>query len=199
MAVAVSTLLYGRCNPYGAETGGPKRVMGGLYSAKSARTPGMFLPQAVEEGEWACPQPAQVRVRMACPVGHVGQVMELCSWHDETVVSGEYVSGQFRQVRRTIRVKGHYEMIGSRQAGVCPRCCYPSSRESADKVDYAALQKEWEGIGQNLYPLSEDPRLWYGTLAAGLRQRRDDIGRMFDEAIRRGIIQNRPLTLVAVS
>jgi hypothetical protein len=175
----MSTLLYGRCNPYGAESGGPRRLMGGLYGGKSARTPGMFLPQNVEEGEWSCPQPAAVRVRMTCPVGHVGQIMELCSWHDETVFSGEYFQGQFRQITHTIRSKGHLEMIQERQAGVCPRCCYPNSK--------------------NLYPLSQDPRLWYGTLAASLRQRREDIGRMFDEANQRGIIKKNPLQLVAVS
>lgn len=195
----MSTLLYGRCNPYGAESGGPKRLMGGLYGAKSARTPGMYLPQNVEEGEWSCPQPAQVRVRMVCPAGHRGQVMDLCSWHDETVYSGEYIQGTFRQITSTVRARGHFEMIQSRQAGVCPRCCYPNSRESADRVDYAALHKEWEGIGQNLYPLSQDPRLWYGSLAASLRQRREDIGRMFDEANTRGIIKKNPLKLIAVS
>ncbi len=101
-------LLLGRCNPYGAETGGPKRVLGGMYGPASAATPGMDLPENVAQGEWLCQQQAVVRARMTCQCQHKGQVMELCSWHDETVYSGEYTAGVIRQVKKTIRQRGAF-------------------------------------------------------------------------------------------
>ncbi len=196
-----AVLVGRRCNPYGAETGGPRHVLGGLYGPQSAQTPGLMLPENVEQGEWSCGQPAQVRVRMTCAHGHTGQVMELCSWHDETTFRGEYVAGQFRQVRETTRVRGHYEEIQRRQSGFCPPCGWPDGRHTDNRVDYAALQKEWDGIGANLHALfyGPDPRAWYTPLAQSLRTRRDDIGRMFDEGRALGIIHNCPLTLVPVS
>jgi hypothetical protein len=202
MAMSTGATLIGqRCSPYGAETGGPKRLMGGLYGPKSARTPDMALPQAVEEGEWACDQPAQVRVRMTCRHGHRGQVMPLCSFHDVEVIGGEFTAGEWRQVKTTKRVHGHLEEIQRRQAGFCPPCGFPNSKDAANNVDYAALQKEWEGIGQSLHAIyySGDPRAWYGGLAQTLRTRREDIGRMFDEGRQLGIVHNCALQLIAVS
>jgi hypothetical protein len=197
----VSTLLSVRCSPYGAETGGPRHLMGGLYGAASARTPDMHLPQNVEEGEWACDQPAQVTVRMVCGHGHRGQRMNLCSYHDETTYSGEMVAGTIRQVKGSRRVPGHYEEIQRRQAGFCPPCGFPNSRQAGNGVDYAALQKEWEGIGKSLWELyyCGDPRAWYSGLGQDLRRRRVDIGLMFDEGRSLGIIHNCPLKLVPVS
>jgi hypothetical protein len=196
-----AVLIGRRCNPYGAESGGPKRLLGGLYGSGSARTPDMDLPGNVAEGEWRCDQPAQVRVRMVCEHGHTGQIMELCSWHDETVYKADYVAGTFRQVRDTVRVRGHYEEIARRQSGFCPPCGWPDARSARNHVDYAALQKEWEGIGQNLSALyyGGDPRAWYSPLSKSLQQRREDIGRMFDEARTLGIVHNCPLRLVPVS
>jgi hypothetical protein len=198
---AGAVLVGRRCNPYGAETGGPRRLLGGLYRGASAATPGMDLPAAVAEGEWRCEQPAQVRVRMVCEHGHTGQVMELCSWHDEAVFKADYVAGTFRQVRDTVRVRGHYEEIARRQSGFCPPCGFPDSRSSRNRIDYAALQKEWEANGQSLHALyyGPDRRDWYSPLSKSLQQRRDDIGRLFDEGRALGIIHNCPLRLVPVS
>ena len=197
----MSTLLQVRCSPYGAETGGPRHLMGGLYGAASARTPGMHLPQNVAEGEWSCDQPAQVTVRMTCKHGHRGQRMNLCSWHDEVTWGGEFAAGQTRQVKGSRRVPGHLEEIAKRQAGFCPPCGFPNAKEARNRIDYAALQKEWEGIGKSLYELyyCGDPRAWYSGLGQGLRQRREDIGLMFDEGRQLGIIHNCPLELVPVS
>lgn len=190
-----------RCNPYGAETGGPARLLGGLYRGASAATPDMDLPDNVAQGEWRCEWPAQVRVRMTCAHGHRGQPMDLCSWHDEDTWQADYVAGTFRQVKSTVRVRGHFEEIQRRQAGFCPPCGWPDSRSSGNHVDYAALQKEWEGIGQSLSALfyGGDRRAWYSPLSKGLQQRRDDIGAMFEEARALGIVHNCPLRLVPVS
>jgi hypothetical protein len=198
---SMTILLSVRCSPYGAETGGPRHLMGGLYGPKSARTPDMQLPQNVAEGEWSCDQPAQVTVRMTCKHGHRGQPMNLCSYHDETTYSGEFHAGQIRQVKGSRRVPGHLEEIARRQAGFCPPCGFPDARSAGNHVDYAALQKEWEGIGKSLWELyyGGDPRAWYGGLGQVLRQRREDIGLMFDEGRQLGIIHNCPLTLVPVS
>jgi hypothetical protein len=197
-----AALIGRRCNPYGAENGGPRRIMGGLYSGKSAATPDMDLPDNVAEGEWSCPNLAEVRCRMTCRHGHRGQVMELCSWHDEVTFHGEHRgNGVVVQVPGKVRTRGHFEEIQRRQSGFCPRCGFPPSSEAADRVDYGALQKEWEGIGQSLHALyyGQNAREWYGVLGRSLRNRREDIGRMFDEARTRGIVHNCPLTLVPVN
>lgn len=193
--ISGTPLVYGRCNPYGAETGGPARLMGGLHGPASARTdpvdlPG--LPAAVQEGEWSCPWPAVVRVRMECRHGHRGQVMQLCAEHDETVTSGEIVAGQVRQVKTVKRVKGHFEMISARQAGVCPPCAYPGK--------YAELYKEKLRHEEELALLNQAGQ-WYGSRARAKRQRLMDIVALFDEGQERngGPIHLCPLTLVAVS
>ncbi len=194
----MSALLLGRCNPYGAETGGPRRVMAGLHgpasaALRSADVPG--LPEAVMQGEWSCPQPAVVRVRMTCRCGHAGEPMALCSWHDETVTGGEIVAGAVRQVRTVRKVPGHYEMISRRQAGACIRCLFPGRHAE----DYKALFRHQEELA-----LLRDAGLWHTARAAAKRQVIEDICKTFDAAQRSasnpgGAIHRCPLTLTAVS
>lgn len=198
------TLLRVRCNPYGAEHGGPRRVLGGLYGPNSATTPRDDLPLNVQQGEWPCDRPAEVRCRMVCRHQHRGQIMELCSWHDEVNYQGQRTGGdRFTPEARTVRVRGHFEEIQRRQSGSCPRCLYPDARQSGNGIDYAALQKEWDSIGATLhnawmmsgssYDFFRSPR------TRSLQQRRDDIGLTFDEGRALGIVHNCPMTLVAVS
>src|ERR1700735_5043990 len=60
-----------RCNPFGHETGGPKRLLGGMYG-----------PENEGPQKWFCEQPATHRVRMVCVVfGHTGEPMDLCAQH----------------------------------------------------------------------------------------------------------------------
>ena len=59
-----------RCNPYGHESGGPQRLLGGMYG-----------PEFEGERKWVCENPAEVRARMMCARGHKGQVMDLCRQH----------------------------------------------------------------------------------------------------------------------
>lgn len=183
-------ISLGRCNPYGAETGGPKRVLGGLHGPGSAVTPDMGLPQNVEQGEWICAQPAQIRCRMICRCEHKGQVMALCSYHDEITYNGEMVAGTIRQVKSTIRIRGHYEEIQRRQSGSCPRCLFPGQ--------YAALYKESQGLAWDLAILHA-AGLWRTPDAQRLRARVEDIGRLFDRGIAAGVVHNCPLNLVPVS
>ncbi len=164
-------LLLGRCNPYGAETGGPKRVLGGMYGPASAATPGMDLPENVAQGEWLCQQQAVVRARMTCQCQHKGQVMELCSWHDETVYSGEYTAGVIRQVKKTIRQRGHFEEIQRRQSGSCPRCLFPG--------EFAQLQKETESWAYEL-ALLHAAQMWNSARAQEIRSKVETIGKRFD-------------------
>lgn len=187
-------VTLGRCNPYGAETGGPRRILGGLHGPASARLPDApeyaGIPASVMQGEWACTQPAAVRCRMICACGHRGQVMALCSWHDEDNWRGEYAAGALRQVRETVRVRGHFEEIQRRQSGSCPRCLFPS--------DYAALYKQvqaWERELGMLYVVQQ----WRSVRGQMLRQAIEDAGRQFDEGRELGVIHNCPLTLVPVS
>jgi hypothetical protein len=60
-----------RCNPYGHETGGPARLLGGMYG------PDHEGPQ-----KWFCENIATHRVRMVCTLyGHTGEPMHLCDQH----------------------------------------------------------------------------------------------------------------------
>jgi hypothetical protein len=182
-----------RCNPFGAESGGPKRILGGLHGPASARVdaaeaPG--LPLNVQEGEWTCPNLAQVRVRMVCQHGHTGQVMELCSWHDEWAYGGEYVAGAIRRVKRQIRVHGHYEEIQRRQSGSCPRCLFPGR--------YAELYKETYRHQQELAHLQQ-AGMWYSDRAEHKRQVIEGICVQFDEGLASGEIHRCPMRLVPVS
>jgi hypothetical protein len=183
-------VVLGRCNPYGAETGGPKRILGGLYGPNSAKTEGMHLPENVAQGEWLCPRRADVRCRMVCRCSHRGQVMELCTWHDDKVFGGEWVAGTLRQVSRTVRQHGHYEEIQKRQSGSCPKCLFPPP--------YGELMKEvqaWQATLSNMWFAN----LWRTPAAQEIRTRIDDAGALMDLAFRQGIIHNCPLTLVPVS
>lgn len=184
----------GYCNPYGAETGGPQRVLGGLHGPASAATPGMGLPPAVAQGEWACANRAQIRCRMICACGHTGQVMALCSWHDETNYRGEMVAGTLRQVSETLRVRGHFEEIQRRQSDTCPRCILPSG----DGYDYAALYREHREWGNELGML-QAAGMWRSPRAAMIRQRLEDIGKEMDQGIALGRIHKCPLTLTPIS
>lgn len=185
-------VLLGRCNPYGAESGGPRHIMGGLYGPGSARTEGMNLPEAVAQGEWTCPNPASVRCRMICLHGHKGQVMSLCSWHDEKTYNGEMVAGTLRQVSKTIKQRGHFEEIQRRQSDMCPRCAFPPP--------YGELAKEVQAWQADLSRYwAAGPRAWQSDPAQSIRQRIDDAGKLMDAAIAQGIIHKCPLTLVAVS
>lgn len=170
-------LALGRCNPYGAETGGPRRVLGGLYGPGSAATPDMGLPDNVAQGEWLCTQAAQVRCRMTCECGHQGQIMELCSWHDEITWAGELVAGTIRQVRKNVRVRGHFEEIQRRQSGSCPRCLFPG--------EFAALQKDVEAWAYELALLHAGGH-WDTPRAAAIRAKVEEIGQRFDA--RRAVI-----------
>jgi hypothetical protein len=188
-----AVLLLGRCDPYGAESGGPKRVMGGLHGPNSARVdtadmPG--LPQNVIEGEWKCAYPAQVRVRMICRCGHSGDIMPLCSFHDEDTYAGEMVAGTIRRVKQVKRVHGHYEEISRRQAGACTRCLFPG-RFAAD---YKALMSLQNDLG-----ILREIGAWYSPQAESLRRRIEDMVTDFDAGNADGTIHRCPLTLVQVS
>lgn len=192
MSTAPAVLL-GRCNPYGAETGGPRHVMGGLHGPGSARLdtadlPG--LPESVVQGEWTCQWPAQVRVRMVCSCGHTGTVMELCSVHDEVSYRGEMVAGVIRRIKDVRQVRGHYEEISRRQSGACIRCLFPGT--------YAEWYKSLFAWQQEL-ALLRDSGMWYTDRAASVRTKIEDIVKEFDRGNADGTIHRCPMTLVPVS
>jgi hypothetical protein len=67
----VANFAHTRCNPYGHETGGPKRLLGGMYG-----------PDHEGRQKWFCEQPATRRVIMICTAfGHKGEPMDLCEEH----------------------------------------------------------------------------------------------------------------------
>ena len=184
-----ASLLLGRCNPYGAETGGPQRVMGGLHGPASAATPEMDLPEHVAQGEWSCPQPAQVRVKMTCACGHTGRIMELCSWHDEWVFGSDPLNFG-RTLKTMIRARGHYEEIQRRQAGACTRCLYPGQAPEWHHTIMA-----WQGELAWLH----DTRQWMTPRRVQVQQHITDLVAKFDEAAARGDIHRCPMRLIPVS
>lgn len=183
-------LLLGRCDPYGAETGGPRHVLGGLHGPRSAETPGAGLPDNVAQGEWLCTQPAAVRVMMTCRCGHYGKVMPLCSWHDEKVWSTEIVAGKPRRISRTVKVHGHYEEITKRMAGACPRCLYPKMH-AEDHHSLLAWQEELAFL--------RDTRRERSPRADEVRGKIEEICARFDDGNRSGAIHRCPMTLIPVS
>jgi hypothetical protein len=191
--VGAPAVLLGRCNPYGAETGGPRHVMGGLHGPASAVLPDEAvpgLPANVAAGEWVCRNQAVVRVRMVCRCSHAGSVMELCSWHDEETGHGEIVAGTYRWVKDIMRRPGHYEEISRRQSGACIRCLYPG--------EYAAWYHSlfaW----QNELAMLRETGGWYSHRAAAVRQKIEDIVKTFDAGNADGTIHRCPMTLVPVS
>lgn len=188
-----ATLLLGRCNPYGAETGGPRHVMGGLHGPASAASPPEMmpgLPENVAQGEWSCPYPAEIRVRMTCRCGHTGKVMDLCSWHDESYSHGEMIAGTIRRATSTRRVHGHYEEIQRRQAGACIRCLFPGQYAEW----YKSLQMRQEELA-----LLRDSGQWYSTRANHVRTAIQDICSQFDQGNSDGTIHRCPMKLIPVS
>jgi hypothetical protein len=167
VAGGAPAVKLGRCNPYGAETGGPKRVLGGLYGPGSAATPGMGLPDNVAQGEWPCDEPAQVRVRMRCRCDHRGSIMELCSWHDADAGHSEIVAGTTRWVSGTRRVRGHYEEIQRRQAGACTQCLFPPWAAELSK----AVQV-WQAELDALYMM----RRWHSPEARAIMHQVEQAG-----------------------
>jgi hypothetical protein len=66
--VNTPSIIFKRCNPFGAETGGASKYMGDK------------APKALFH-QWYCRERAAIRCRMTCEHGHVGQVMDLCMKH----------------------------------------------------------------------------------------------------------------------
>jgi hypothetical protein len=67
----VTNYRQGRCDPYGHETGGPKRLLGGMYG-----------PEHEGPKKWFCENAATHRVVMVCTLfGHRGEPMSLCDQH----------------------------------------------------------------------------------------------------------------------
>jgi hypothetical protein len=188
--LAAPFVNLGFCNPYGAETGGPRHVMGGLHGPQSATTPDMGLPVNVEQGEWACPNRAEVRAYPECRCGHKGQPMNLCSWHEETTWHGEMVGQTYRRVKSAVRVRGHFEEMQRRMLGACLRCMYPGQYAEWYKALYA-VQGELAAL--------RDHRLWHSDMAERKRQQIEDIVAKFDEGNAAGTIHRCPMRLIAVS
>jgi hypothetical protein len=183
------TLLLQRCNPYGAETGGPRHIYGGLYGPNSARTNDDSLPENIQQGEWPCERPAEVRVYMECRCGHRGTIMALCSWHDETVTRSDPLNFG-RTIRETVRARGHYEEIQRRQSGACMRCLFP--RKAAE--DFKAI----EAIQTELYFLHAAGR-FYTPRGQQLRAKIEALREELDRQNMTGEIHRCPMRLIQVS
>lgn len=67
---AGSGVLVRRCDPFGHESGGPRRLEGGFYG-----------PEALGPHMWHCQARADARYRYTCRCGHQGPAQWLCNGH----------------------------------------------------------------------------------------------------------------------
>ena len=69
-----------RCNPYGYATdAGPARLEGGVYGPEYAGK--LTINKDGVHGVAVCEQDATARYRLVCPLGHTGDLMDLCDSH----------------------------------------------------------------------------------------------------------------------
>jgi hypothetical protein len=167
-------------------------VLGGLYGPASAATPGMDLPEAVDQGEWVCKYRAAGRFRSQCRCGHLGNPSDLCSWHDEWVWRGEYHAGKLVRVRSMVRAPGHLEEFKRRMSEGCPRCLFPAK--------YAELQKEIERLAWDLaVEVTANGGSMKTQRAQAIIMKAEDKRRMMDEGISLGHIHKCPVTWTEIS
>jgi hypothetical protein len=168
-ALTGATLIMPRCNPYGHETGGPKRLLGGLYG-----------PEYEGDRKWHCDRKAEGRYRMICRCGHVGQAMPLCG---PGLVRNATSGAEYRH-------PGHVAQIQQRAAGLCPRCAYP---QNVVELAQLADRAQWEyqrlaSVGLGLAPAAQR----YRQAMEAARGRLDALRLV-------GVIHNCPLVLREVS
>jgi sulfatase maturation enzyme AslB (radical SAM superfamily) len=99
-----------RCNPYGYATdAGPRHLMGGFYDSRYAGSQTVNADGV--HGVAICERSAQYRMRMICPNGHQGPVMDLCP--------------------------GHVREITARMSDCCTRCVWPAAARGVNEsMDY---------------------------------------------------------------
>jgi hypothetical protein len=118
-----------RCNPYGHETGGPKRLLGGLYG------PDHEGPQ-----KWFCENIATHRVVMVCGQGHRGEPMDLCDSHHAEIQYRQ--SGLCTRCAFPPEARGVQETITSHQQNL--QELYVGQRRAWDDPKCAAERREIE-------------------------------------------------------
>ena len=99
------TVLAGRCEIFGNHDAGPRHMQGGRFG-----------PEYNGPIHWACPEPAIMRVRMHCPYGHHGPVMNICEGHARQCGAGGYGQGRF--------------------AGRCTACAQPAEQIALEEQYY---------------------------------------------------------------
>jgi hypothetical protein len=101
-----------RCNPFGRETGGPKRLLGGVYG-----------PEYEGDHKWGCERVSSGRYRMECRCGHRGQPMELCGPGLTKDPQGiEYAH------------PGHVAEFSKRASDMCPVCLFPPEARMLQEI-----------------------------------------------------------------
>jgi hypothetical protein len=108
-----------RCNPYGYATdAGPKHLMGGMYGPQYAGR------QTTERngirGPAICTRTADRRMRLVCPYGHAGPVMDLCGLHALEIMD--------------------------RMAQCCTRCVWPDAARGVNEAIDWLLAERGEAI-----------------------------------------------------
>ena len=124
---AAPAILSRRCNPFGQETGGPKRLLGGVYG-----------PEYEGLHKWGCTRIAESRYRMTCRCGHRGQPMWLCG-------PGMVTDPQGVQYFHP----GHVAEFSKRASDFCPVCAFPpEARQWSEVAERSQGELMYlEGIG----------------------------------------------------
>jgi hypothetical protein len=144
-------ILKVRCDPFGRESGGPKRLLGGVYG-----------PEYEGNHKWGCEREAMGRYRMICVCGHRGQPMPLCG------------PGLDRDVQGIAYWHpGHVAEFQKRASDSCPVCLFPpEARSRSAEIEIA--QAELGTLEQIGYLNSPQARYLRGKVESG-RTRMDEL------------------------
>ena len=169
MARMSPAVLMGICDPFGRESGGPKRLLGGFYG-----------PEYEGNHKWGCTRRAEGRYRMICQCGHKGQVMPLCGPGMVQDLQGNW-----------FHFAGHASReFMDRISDSCPKCLFPPEAIDRSKETEIA-QAELGTLEQIGYINSPQAHMLRGKVESGRTR--------MDELIEQRLVHKCPLTLTEIS
>ena len=127
---AAAAVLVTRCDAFGAETGGPRHLLGGLYG-----------PEANGPKHWYCKNPMDGRYTMSCAHAHKGLPQNLC--HEHVYMIRKRMSGICPPCVSPPAAREITEAMQRVQAGAVPRLDALVTRGGTE-LDVATLSMQME-------------------------------------------------------
>jgi hypothetical protein len=162
-------IVQRRCDPFGRESGGPKRLLGGVYG-----------PEYEGNHKWGCERLAVGRFRMTCKCGHRGQPMWLC---------GPGLTRDARGIEYWDYGHASQEFM-TRVSDSCPACLFPPEALDRSKETEIA-QAELGTLEQIGYLNSPQARYLRGKVESGRTR--------MDELITQRLVHKCPVILTEMS